>query len=130
MAASKLKTAAEVYEQLTMEAAVYAVRTMGWSKRESSEQYGVNRQTLCNRLNQRHTGSRGRQSKIPPHEEDALEDFLLSCSDTGIPLNRQHCAAAIVEMNTRLGKAMVIYRDFCSEFWFWFYGIPMLFFRP
>ena len=105
MASSKLKTAAEVYEQLKMEAAVHAVREMKWSKRESSKQYGVNRQTLSNRMNNRHTGSRGRQTKIPPHEEDALEDFLLSCSDTGIPLNRQHCAAAIIEMNVRLGKS-------------------------
>lgn len=104
MASPKLKTAAEAHAQLTMEAAAHAVEEMKWSERKSAEMYGVNRRTLSNRLNDRHTGSRGRQPKIPSHEEEALADFLLSCSDTGIPLNRQHCAAAIVEMNIRLGK--------------------------
>ncbi|GAU89070.1 hypothetical protein RvY_01665 [Ramazzottius varieornatus] len=104
MASPKLKTTAEAHAQLTMEAAAHAVEEMKWSERKSAEIYGVNRRTLSNRLNDRHTGSRGRQPKIPPHEEGALADFLLSCSDTGIPLNRQHCAAAIVEMNIRLGS--------------------------
>ncbi|GAU93904.1 hypothetical protein RvY_05767 [Ramazzottius varieornatus] len=92
MASPKLKTAAEAHAQLTMEAAAHAVEEMKWSERKSAEMYGVNRRTLSNRLNDRHTGSRGRQPKIPPHEEEALADFL--------PTN---CAAAIVEMNIRLG---------------------------
>ncbi|GAU97471.1 hypothetical protein RvY_08757 [Ramazzottius varieornatus] len=55
MASLKLKTALEVHAQLTMQAAVHAVREMGWGMRETAEAYGVNRQTLDNRLNGRHT---------------------------------------------------------------------------
>ncbi|GAV07132.1 hypothetical protein RvY_17008 [Ramazzottius varieornatus] len=59
--------------------------------------YGVNRRTLSNRLDNRHLGPHGNQPKIPPQEEEALADFLLAYSDTEIQLNRQPCAAAIVE---------------------------------
>ncbi|GAU90069.1 hypothetical protein RvY_02541 [Ramazzottius varieornatus] len=72
--------------------------------------YGVNRRTLSNRLINRHLGPHGKQPKIP-HQEEALADFLLACSDTGIPLNRQHCAAAIVEMNKRLGLKHTAFND-------------------
>ncbi|GAU91916.1 hypothetical protein RvY_04082 [Ramazzottius varieornatus] len=52
-----------------------------------------------------------KQHKIPPHEENAPKDLLLSCKDTGIPPNRQDCAAAIIEMNSRLGLVHTAFND-------------------
>ncbi|GAV07531.1 hypothetical protein RvY_17356 [Ramazzottius varieornatus] len=90
-------TAAEAHAQPYIGGSI----SLGWSERKSAMLYGVNRRTLRNRLNNRHLGPHGKQPKIPPQEE-ALAAFLLACSDTGIPLNRQHCAATIVDMNNRL----------------------------
>ncbi|GAU99680.1 hypothetical protein RvY_10641 [Ramazzottius varieornatus] len=98
--APKLKTSTEAHAQLTLEAASQAVAKLEWSERESAMLYGVNRRTLSNRLNNRHLGPHRKQPKIPPQEE-ALADFVLACSGTGIPLIRQHCAAPIVEINNR-----------------------------
>ncbi|GAV09937.1 hypothetical protein RvY_19406 [Ramazzottius varieornatus] len=108
MSSPKLFSAAEAQKQLTVEAAVHAVQKVGWNGRKAAEYYETPRTTLQCRLLNLQPGRHGGKTKIPSHEENGLADFLINSSDIGIPLNRQHCAGVIVEMNTQLIKLCTV----------------------
>ena len=107
MSKEKLKTAPEAYK-LLMDAAIHSVKEGGKSERDAAKQFGVNRQTLRNRRQNLHTKQVGRQRKFPPEELKGLADFLLSCSDMGIPLNRHHCRRLISQLAEQLGTVRVL----------------------
>ncbi|GAU89269.1 hypothetical protein RvY_01838 [Ramazzottius varieornatus] len=108
MSSPTLVSAAEAQKQLTVEAAVHAVQKLGWSGRKAAEYYEIPLTTLKRRLLNLQPERDGGKTKIPSHEENALANFLINSSDIGIPLNRQHCAGVIVEINTQLSKLYTV----------------------
>ena len=120
MPREKLKTATEVQKQL-MEAAIYSVKQDGKSENAAAKVFGVNRQTLRNRLQNLHDKPIGFPSKFPPEEEKRLADFLLNCSDMGIPLNRHHCHRLISQLAEQLGTSAVM----CTSRWIIFAMLVM-----
>ncbi|GAV00362.1 hypothetical protein RvY_11224 [Ramazzottius varieornatus] len=99
---SKLKTASQVHKELSMEAALREVKD-GQSLTSSAKTNGVSRTTLRSRMEKRNPSRVGAPTKFPPWEEDRLVDFLMYCSDQGIPLNRYHCLQLFCEVAIGLG---------------------------
>ena len=103
---SKLKTATQVHAELSLEAALHEVKN-GQSVNGAAKTYGVCRSTLRNRTYQPNPSRVGAPTKFPSWEEDRIADFLLSCSDQGIPLNRYHCIQLLCEVAAGLGKLLL-----------------------
>ena len=101
MSHPKLKNAAQVSKQL-LDAATSAVKNDGMSENSAAKAFGVSRTTLRSRLRQPVPNSVGGRLKLPEWEEEALADFLLSCSDMGIPFNRHHFQQLFEELADEL----------------------------
>ncbi|GAU90701.1 hypothetical protein RvY_03080-1 [Ramazzottius varieornatus] len=63
----------------------------------------VSRSRLRNRLQNRHTGHQGGQTKFSPRMETELVELLKACYDMGIPLNRYHCYQLFSQVAVELG---------------------------
>ena len=46
----------------------------------------------------------GKPRKCPPYEEDRIAEFLLACSEQGIPLTRYHCLQLFSQVAVELGE--------------------------
>ena len=104
----KLKTASQVYAQL-MTSVVHAVTEGGMSVFEASRRYNVPRTTLRDRLKNPSPRPVGAPTKFSKDEEKRLAEFLLECSDRGIPLNRNHCSELISQLGVNLGKHRLLF---------------------
>ncbi|GAV02971.1 hypothetical protein RvY_13466 [Ramazzottius varieornatus] len=98
----KLKTASQVHKELSVEAALREVKD-GESLTSAAKTNGVSRTTLRSRMEKPNPSRVGAPTKFPPWEEDRLVDFLMSCSDQRIPLNRYHCVQLFCEVAIGLG---------------------------
>ncbi|GAV02619.1 hypothetical protein RvY_13160 [Ramazzottius varieornatus] len=99
---SKLKTASRVHKELSMEAALREVKD-GESLASAAKMDGVSRTTLRSRMKKPNPSRVAAPTKFPSWEEDRLVDFLMSCSDQAIPLNRYHCLQLFCEVAIGLG---------------------------
>ena len=103
MALSKLKTASQVSKELMIEAAIRETKN-GMSKTAAAKMFGVCRTTMTSRLDNPTPKPVGAPRKFPRYEEDRIADFLLACSEQGIPLNRYHCAQLFSHVAGELGE--------------------------
>ena len=86
-----------------MEAAIGHTKN-GMSKRAAAKLCGVERRTLTRHMLDPDLKPVGAPRKIPQWEEDRLADFLLECSDQGIPFNRHHCMQLFSQVAAELRK--------------------------
>ncbi|GAU87628.1 hypothetical protein RvY_00447 [Ramazzottius varieornatus] len=111
MAFFKLLTASQVSKQLSMDDAVRAVKEGGITMYAAAKQHGICRETLRYRILGRHSKSSGGQLKFPPWQERSLANFLISCSDEAIPLNRNHCIGLFSHVAMELGLTNTKFDD-------------------
>ncbi|GAV00466.1 hypothetical protein RvY_11309 [Ramazzottius varieornatus] len=78
---------------------------------KAAKVFGVSRTTMTNRIQNPSPNPVGRKLKFPPCEEERLADFLLSCSDQGVPLNRYHCLQLILEVAVQLELGNATFDD-------------------
>ena len=83
-----------------------AIREMknGMSKTAAAKIFGVCRTTMISRLENPTPKPVGTPRKFPRYEKDRIADFLLACSEQGIPLNRYHCAQLFSHVAGELGE--------------------------
>ena len=103
MSLSKLKTAAEVSKML-MDAAISAVKETGLSERATAKRFGIQHMSMRRRFQNLHPNRSGGQLKFSQVVEKDSVDFLLSCSDEGVPLDRSHCVRLFSQIAIELGK--------------------------
>ena len=106
MSLRKLKTTVEVCK-LLMQDAVKAVKDAGMSENGAAKHFKVQRMTLRRRLQDLHTKRSGGQLKFSEEVEKDLAEFLVSCSDEGVPLNRAHCMRLFSQVAIELGKLLL-----------------------
>ena len=82
----KLRTTFEAHK-LLMESAIHSVKQDVKSENAAVREYGVNRQSLRNRMQNLHSKPNGHPLKT----KKRLADSLLNYNDMVIPLNRHHC---------------------------------------
>ncbi|GAV10062.1 hypothetical protein RvY_19581 [Ramazzottius varieornatus] len=107
---SQLKTAFQVHQELSLEAAIHEVKN-GQSQASAAKIYRISRTTLRNRLQNSTPSSVGAPTKFASHEEDRLAEFFLACSDQGVPLNRYHCLQIFSEVAIELGMQSTTFND-------------------
>ncbi|GAU97219.1 hypothetical protein RvY_08554 [Ramazzottius varieornatus] len=78
---SQLKTAFQVHQELSLEAAIHEVKN-GQSQASAAKIYRISRTTLRNRLQNSTPSSVGAPTKFASHEEDRLAEFFLACRCT------------------------------------------------
>ncbi|GAV03869.1 hypothetical protein RvY_14238 [Ramazzottius varieornatus] len=94
-----------------MDDAVRAVKEGGITMYAAAKQHGICRETLRHRILGRHSKSSGGQQKFPPWQERSLANFLISCCDEAIPLNRNHCIGLFSHVATKLGLTNTKFDD-------------------
>ena len=74
------------------------------SEHTAAKIYKVCRATMRNRMKDPAPNRVGAPRKFPDYEEERIAEFLLACSETGIPLNRYHCFQLFSHVAVELGK--------------------------
>lgn len=112
----KLKTASQVHAEL-MPNALHAVRKDGMSLREAARRFTVPRSSLYDRMKNPNPKRVGAPTKFPKEEEARLAEFLMECSDRGIPLNRNHCSELISQLGANFGKTLILLEHIAYDVW-------------
>ena len=103
MASSKLKTASQAHRELMIEAATGAVKH-GMSQNAAAKMFKVCRMTMRNRMKNPTPKPVGGPRKFPFYEEERIAEFLVACSEQGIPFNRYHCLQLFSKVAVELSK--------------------------